>query len=485
MSKVSKHSFELDRVRVPTAMIDKWSFLPILAFVYASIVMPLIAFVSTPITLQSALQTAIEGHLANRIFWPAMAASSVVLVMRNRSRIGKLNLPPHITCLLAFLAFAGASALWAFKPELSFVRFTHEAIILTSIILPTMLAPRTADVMRGLFLCFGIGLILNVLVGAHPTGIQVGYEGYFLDKNALGKFAAIAFLLALHEVLYRGPRRALGMIVVVIAVIVLYLTNSKTSIGFAFVAAFLAGFTLMTRKMMRISPAIVVFIIVTLLVFFRDRVGWLVFQDQTFSARTIIWDFVFYEIGRRPLLGWGYQSFWLVGSDAPSIVEAPGWVKTMPNAHNGYLDTMLELGPVGLALLVIAIMTTLHAIGRVANRDPARAWVMLSLAIFIIFHNLLESSWMHNFEFGWMTFALVAAETGRCWRLCQPTKVTHGSRPSTPASPGLSRRPKPIYSHKNCPSERETQMSGTGSLRVRPHRYSRAPQHAGRPRSVR
>jgi exopolysaccharide production protein ExoQ len=171
MSKVSKHSFELGRVRCPTAMIDKWSFLPILAFVYASIVMPLIAFVSPPATLQSMLQSVVEGQLVNRIFWPAMAASSVVLVMRNRSRIGKLILPPHITCLLAFLAFAGASTLWAFKPELSFIRFTQEAMVLTSIILPTMLAPRTADVMRGLFLCFGIGLILNVLVGEHLKGI--------------------------------------------------------------------------------------------------------------------------------------------------------------------------------------------------------------------------------------------------------------------------------------------------------------------------
>jgi len=215
-------------------------------------------------------------------------------------------------------------------------------------------------------------------------------------------------------------------------------------------------------------------------------VGWLVFNDTTFSGRIFIWDFATYQIGHRPLLGWGYESFWLVGSDAPSVVEAQGWLKTMPNSHNGYLDTVVEMGLVGLALLVIFIMTTLHAIGRVAVRNPARAWVMLSLAIFIMFHNLLESSWMRAGNLVWVTFALVAAEIGRCWRLYQPTKVTHGSRPSTPASPGLSRRPWPIYSHKNCPSERETQMSGPSSLRVRPHRHSRAPQqHAGRPRSVR
>ena len=63
----------------------------------------------------------------------------------------------------------------------------------------------------------------------------------------------------------------------------------------------------------------------------------------------------------------------------------------MPNAHNGYYDTMLEMGYVGLALLVIFIIATLHAIGRVADRDPARAWLVLSLALFIILYNFLES----------------------------------------------------------------------------------------------
>jgi len=124
-----------------------------------------------------------EGHLENQIFWPAMAASSVVLVVRNRSRIGKLILPPHIICLLVYLAFAGASALWAYKPQLSFMRFTLEVMILASVILPTMLAARTADVMGGVFLCFGFGLILNVLLGPYEAG---NYGGYFLDKNGFG-----------------------------------------------------------------------------------------------------------------------------------------------------------------------------------------------------------------------------------------------------------------------------------------------------------
>ena len=63
----------------------------------------------------------------------------------------------------------------------------------------------------------------------------------------------------------------------------------------------------------------------------------------------------------------------------------------MPNAHNGYYDTMLEMGYVGYALLVIFIIATLHAIGRVADRDPARAWLVLSLALYVISVTILKA----------------------------------------------------------------------------------------------
>ena len=102
---------------------------------------------------------ALEARPETRIFWPAMAAISVALVVQNRSR---LALPPHIICLLAYLAFAGASVLWAFSPERSFVRFIQQVMIVTSIVLPAILARRTADMMRALFLCFAFALILNL-----------------------------------------------------------------------------------------------------------------------------------------------------------------------------------------------------------------------------------------------------------------------------------------------------------------------------------
>ena len=108
--------------------------------------------------------------------------------------------------------------------------------------------------------------------------------------------------------------------------------------------------------------------------------------------------------------------------------DAPGWVKMMPNAHNGYYDTMLEMGYVGLAFLLVFIIATLHAVGRVADRDPARARLLLSLALFVILYNFFESLWMRGFEFLWVVFVIVAAEIGRYWRPFPLRRAAYRSR---------------------------------------------------------
>src|SRR5262249_23059095 len=141
--------------------------------------------------------------------------------------------------------------------------------------------------------------------------------------------------------------------------------------------------------------------------------------------------------------GWGYQSFWLVGLDGPSIVDASGyWVGSMPHAHNGYLDVRLETGVIGFALFVSFIITTLYAIGRVADRNPVRAWIMLSLAIFVILDNFLETVWMRGFGSLWVVFVIVAAEAGRYSRFTR-AEAPRLSQKSAPLNPRLSQMCQP------------------------------------------
>jgi exopolysaccharide production protein ExoQ len=95
---------------------------------------------------------------------------------------------------------------------------------------------------------------------------------------------------------------------------------------------------------------------------------------------------------------------------------------------------MLEMGYVGL----VFIIATLHAIGRLADRDPARAQLVLSLALFIILYNYLESLWMRGFEFLWVVFVILATEIGRYWLRFPLSTAAYRSRSPRPGSPGPS-----------------------------------------------
>src|SRR5712671_707001 len=287
MFKESMHASELNRVRFSTGIVDSSAVVPLLACAYATIATPLML-----LAFNSSLAEAYESHWQNKVFWPAMAAISVVLGVRNSSR---LRLPPHIGCLLAYLAFAGTSVLWAVNPELSLIRYVQQVMIVTAIVLPLMLIGRTADIMRGLFLCFAFGAILNVffITGTSP------YSGYFAGKNYLGEFAGVALLLAFHEALYSGFRRTLGIMIACVAIALLLLSDSKTSIGLAILAPLVAGLTLVIARTTRLSPAIILLSIpvgYTVLShvipsFNVNRISYMLYGDSTFTGRTLIWDF--------------------------------------------------------------------------------------------------------------------------------------------------------------------------------------------------
>src|SRR3954468_4453554 len=320
MPRASTHSLEMNGARSSKRTIDLYALIPILACVYATIVFPLI-IVSCDPTDSACLM---EARPESKIFWPALGAISAVLAVRNFSR---LRFPPHILWLFGYLALAGMSVLWAFKPETSFIRFTQQAMIIVSIVVPALLAARQTDLVRGLFLCFAIATILNVffVLGRPPIDTKFatwGYPGYFSGKNYLGECEAIAVLLALHETLHPGKRRIFGILIAITAVVLLVLRNSKTALGLLFLTPMLAGATLLIRRASRISPAIILLsipvcwiVLTTLTGFSIYRISYILYGDPTFTGRSIIWDFVESEIEHRPLLGWGYQSFWLVGPD--------------------------------------------------------------------------------------------------------------------------------------------------------------------------
>src|SRR5262249_22935334 len=157
--------------------------------------------------------------------------------------------------------------------------------------------------MRGMFLCFAIAATLNFFFVFDSPPSADGYSGYLLGKNALGEFAGMALLLALHETLRPGLSRVFGVIIAIVAASLLLWSNSKTAFGLALICPLLAGAVLILRKATRISPAIILlsiplgyFVVSTATGFDMGHVSYMLYGDPTFTGRLGIWSFAFHEI---------------------------------------------------------------------------------------------------------------------------------------------------------------------------------------------
>jgi len=74
-------------------------------------------------------------------------------------------------------------------------------------------------------------------------------------------------------------------------------------------------------------------------------------RDVTFTGRTDIWNHITFSTV-NPIFGAGFYNFW-GGPGGQAIRDA--MQTPVPNAHNGYLDTFLDGGIIGVALLFLLL----------------------------------------------------------------------------------------------------------------------------------
>jgi exopolysaccharide production protein ExoQ len=77
-------------------------------------------------------------------------------------------------------------------------------------------------------------------------------------------------------------------------------------------------------------------------------------RDSTLTGRTVLWKQVL-EFQGNPIFGVGFESFWL-GERLRKIGELYWWQAN--EAHNGYLETYLNLGLIGLFIMIGWIIAT-------------------------------------------------------------------------------------------------------------------------------
>jgi O-antigen ligase len=126
-------------------------------------------------------------------------------------------------------------------------------------------------------------------------------------------------------------------------------------------------------------------------------------KDPTLTDRTTIWAFVL-GMHTNPLVGTGYQSFWL-GHRLEWFWQNSG-LGHLNEAHNGYLEVYLELGLIGVALLIGFLVASYRTICRMLTVNSSLAVLGLATWLALVFYNMSEAAFQNGLF--WTVFLMGA-----------------------------------------------------------------------------
>ncbi|GEM_PF-1702732 len=384
-----------------------------------------------------------EGSTLMQILLFSIYVISFALLATQPTRRLARALKPSLLWLIPL--YAMVSVVWSDAPAISFRRAV--ALVGTSVFglyLATRY-PRTT-LLRLLLVVSVIASILSVAIRialpAYAIDTSGAWQGVFGHKNQLGQFMAFsAVLWLLAAASFR--RYLLPVLFGALSVILLLLSRSATALV---IFVTLIAVLLLVRLLRVRGRLALPIIMLTLAVggYLAVRVAsdpaavlGLLGRDSTLTGRTQLWGLVWQMIRERFLFGYGYGGFWL-GFAGPS---APVWLATgwnPPNAHDGFLDLMLDLGVVGLLIFVPIVLAALRRAYALALRAKTldAAFPLIFLAFFLV-SNITESFLVAYNSLSWALFVTLSLQLSLWWQAERRSPLLSAER--IPAAPDLHR----------------------------------------------
>ncbi len=229
------------------------------------------------------------------------------------------------------------------------------------------------------------------------------WSGIYGHKNELGYMMAWSAGLFMHLGLSIKRYRWLMWTICGMAVCVIVFSRSTTSLMILFAMVLLLPLYRILKKtnykLQVIMIGLALLLVVSFAMLLMTNAGAIAGasgKDLTLSGRSDLWEIVGAKIWERPLQGYGFYAFWT----SPAAAQLRATYDWASNAHNGFLELLLELGFLGFltfaAGFIRCFVMALTRIMTVAQK-PEDYWPMQALVIIVIINfseaRLLGPSW--------------------------------------------------------------------------------------------
>jgi len=376
--------------------------------------------------VRSTAQALQEGNSLDAITYSVLILLAIG-ILKSRSFMWRSLFAGNLV-LTAFLIFELFSVLWSDFPFISFKRWFRD-LGGYLVILVVLSDPRPRQAVSTLLrrLCYLL-IPLCVLLTKYYSGMSISYDewtgaaefmGATTSKNMLGVLCLVSGLFFFWDTVTRwsGRKEPRTKRIILVNASFIYMTlwllakshsaTSQVCLAVGCLVIAVAHTEAVKRHPGLLTTLIPLGICVYLVLSFgfgidiTALVAQAVGRDPTLTGRTKIWQ-VLLSMHTNPLVGTGYESFWL----GPRLQWV--WERTGSNteAHNGFLEVYLNLGSIGLLLIVGFLISSYRTICR--RLSPFSNLGSLSLALWtvLLFRNATEASFRSGLL--WLTFLLVA-----------------------------------------------------------------------------
>ncbi len=253
---------------------------------------------------------------------------------------------------------------------------------------------------------------------------QFAYVGIYPYKQILGRMMVLSLITLLAYFWVYPRHRWLSVLGMLGAVFLLLSSRSSTYVIAAVVAISLLPIYQIAKQGAKIRVILLLLTLLGIVVFAGlMMVSWESLitssgKGLTFNGRTPIWTLAIEQLMKRPFLGYGYSAFW--GSDEGwQVYRGVGWVWALHKpeydvrkfiAHNAFLDVALQLGFVGLVMLLGNIASVVYRtiVLMVQTRSIESFWMLQIIAIQLVGSCFEISTYLVGNSSSWVIYVAMA-----------------------------------------------------------------------------
>ena len=372
-------------------------------------------YVSQWLNLAPAVESAdfySEGSPLDRVVFLSLILAGIMVLVRRRLNWNELL--KDNAWIWPYFIFCAISILWSDDPFISFKRWIKFlGAVSMALIIVTEEHPYEAlgVILRRLsFLLLPLSVLFIKYYPDLGRGYTISgdpmYTGVTFQKNSLGALCLISgiyfcwHLLLNHREENKSESRfhfSIYLMLLPMIAWLLYMSNSATSLACLVVAIcifILSRVPAMAQKPTRLITVGIAFLlfygILEVLFDITKTLIAMLGRKPDLTFRVPIWEKLLAYV-EDPVFGAGYAIFWS-GKRMTQIWDKVG--HEIINAHNGYLDTYLDLGIVGVCLLLISIIAGIRKATKCLNHEYAYAVLRITIIVVVALYNWTESGFI-------------------------------------------------------------------------------------------